>query len=40
VPARTGATKHIGNVAWWFITFVAMVAAALLAAFILWTVVT
>ena len=40
VPARTGATKHVGNVVWWIITFMAMVAAALLAAFILWTVVT
>jgi len=40
VPARTGATKHIGNVVWWIITFMAMVAAILLAAFILWTVLT
>lgn len=39
VPARTGATKHIGNVVWWLITFVAMVAATALAAFIIWTVV-
>jgi cytochrome b subunit of formate dehydrogenase len=40
VPARTGATKRIGDVVWWTITFVAMVSAALLAAFIVWTVVT
>lgn len=40
VPARTGATKTIGDIVWWLITFVAMVAAALLAAFIVWTIVT
>jgi cytochrome b subunit of formate dehydrogenase len=40
VPPRTGATKTIGDIVWWLITAAAMVSAALMAAFIVWTVLT
>jgi cytochrome b subunit of formate dehydrogenase len=39
VPPRTGATKTVGDVVWWLITAAALLSAAMLAAFIVWTVV-